>query len=140
MNKITQVYIKTCEDFDTILVKFLKRPLFLEEKNALRNAGSFQMLESFARGIESIKNKEQAESEIQDLIKMRRLNDFIGFFSEKMMEKNIFIYDALKRKIEEKGNILDIMLFWDKIEENNLPQNEVNKIQEKLLFNLEQRK
>lgn len=139
MNQVTKIYKNTCIDFETTFLQFLERPLLLTEKNALRNAGSFQMLESFSRGIDGIENKEQAIAQMKKIMELKRLPDFVEMFVNRMTENQITLFSELEQKLLDKGNILDIMLLWEEIEEQNLGQTTVNELQTQLLAALEQR-
>jgi hypothetical protein len=139
MHRITKLYLDTCIGFEKTFLKYLGRPLSLAEKNSLKNAGSLQMLESYSRGIESITSPKEAEKELGELLNLTRLKDYIQFFISKMEERSIEIVPSFEKILIQKGNILDIMILWDTIEEEKLPQEKTNKLLAKFLDEINKR-
>ncbi len=140
MKNITEIYFGICKEIESTLEQKIERRLTLAERNAVRNAGSHQMLEAFSRSVDTAKNKEQAEYQLKDILQVNRLKDFLEMFLRKMGEKNIQISYGLQDIILAKGNCYDIMNFWDILEKLDLNQNNLSHIQQKFETELKKRK
>ncbi len=105
------------------LLQKLRRPLTGAEKNALRNTGSFMMLESAVAGLLLVDDLAECEQRLAELVGFRKaFHDALAYMFRFFMKHSFEYSDDELILLHEKGNCQDIMELFENYDDMPLAE------------------